>query len=138
VKKPLEPADMIGEKVQVYRNLHQNQGSLCSLRHAATRLVAGYAECVVLQDCRFKVSEAGRQRVIREKRKNVHATIEGTLTGYRHSDDMVLRGLTYNPYENRTFVYRDTGKPVKGAQGVLFLHGRAYEIVERRQDKDES
>ena len=41
--------------------------------------VTGHADTVILFDTTTKVSEAGRQRVIREQRKNVHAGIVGRL-----------------------------------------------------------
>jgi len=61
---------------QVYRNL--NNGSW-SIRNADTGLIVGHAQTVLLVDAEFIVSEAGRQRVIQEQRKNVHAHIQGKL-----------------------------------------------------------
>jgi hypothetical protein len=56
-----------------------------------------------LENCIFKVSESGRQRVIREKRKNVHAGVQGTLieTGQTRECE---RKVTYDPYRYSTFV----------------------------------
>lgn len=59
----------------------------------------------VLKDVTFKVSEAGRQRVIREKRKNVHAGVVGNLIDECIMSDAV--SVTYNPYKNSTFVKVD-------------------------------
>jgi len=42
--------------------------------------VVGWASTVLLSDVTPKVSEAGRQRVLREKRKNVHAGMGGYLS----------------------------------------------------------
>jgi len=64
-----------GDKVFIYRNLRDKCWSIRSLK---TRRVIGYASSIALDDVTFSVSEAGRQRVIREGRKNVHAGAIGT------------------------------------------------------------
>jgi len=58
----------------VYRNLHKHCWSI-----RINGLVAIHASHVVLKDAQFKVSAAGRQRVINEQRKNVHAGVVGRL-----------------------------------------------------------
>lgn len=89
-----------GELVDVYRNLHNGKWSI---RSCATGLVVGHAEYVELRACLFIVNEAGRQRVIAEKKKNVHAVIRGS---FEHSIAMVCRigeVVTYNPYNTGSF-----------------------------------
>ncbi len=49
------------------------------MKDKSTGRVIGYTESVNLEDVEFKVSEAGRQRLLREKRKNVHAFAIGTV-----------------------------------------------------------
>jgi hypothetical protein len=62
--------------------------------------VIKHVDRIDLRDVRFKVSEAGRQRVLREKRKNVHAFIEGEESSfYAYLDSKV----TYNPYKYEKF-----------------------------------
>jgi hypothetical protein len=69
-----------------------------------------------LADVTFKVSEAGRQRVIKEKRKNVHAYICGKLllctkvdndTLFNnldfHFDMLESTVVSYNPYKHKDF-----------------------------------
>ncbi len=66
----------------------------------------------------FRVSEAGRQRVLKEQRKNVHAGVVGILsedsdTGY--FIDMAQRQgerITYNPYRFSTFVRATDESPI--------------------------
>jgi len=66
--------------VHVYRNLGNASKERYSIRQGG--LVVGHADEVYLRDCEFRVSEAGRQRVLQEGRKNVHAYIKGrTLSG---------------------------------------------------------
>jgi hypothetical protein len=77
----------------------------------------------------MKVSQAGRLRVIKEKRKNVHAGIIGEWTndlmviakyiGYSHKG----KTITYNPYIHTSFVEKETGNRVYSANCVT-LNGR--------------
>jgi hypothetical protein len=75
--------------------------------------VIAHMEVINLKDVSFKVSQAGRQRVLREKRKNVHA---GVVGAYAQFDEMpyVDRRVRYNPYLNETFVDME-GTPVYNA-----------------------
>ena len=70
-------------KVFVYFNLHRKCYSIKSLSGVNKGRVVAHAEKVLLRDATFKVSEAGRQRVLRTKRKNVHAGVVGTLAGWK-------------------------------------------------------
>lgn len=78
--------------VRVYRNL--NNGKI-SIKQGA--LVVGHTDEAFLQNCRFLVSEPLRQKVLLEKRKSVHAYIEGmwsesVAVPKRHT------AIWYNPY----------------------------------------
>ena len=64
------------EPMRVYRNLHKKCWSVQQKQKGRWKVVA-HAESITLLDCVFRVSEAGRQRVLRESRKNVHAYIQG-------------------------------------------------------------
>jgi hypothetical protein len=72
-----------------------------------------------LRDVEFRVSQAGRSRVLKEKRKNVHAFVCG------HRDDgWPIHGerlVTNNPYKYNSFFYSDTKRPVYKAKwaGVI-------------------
>lgn len=69
----------------------------------------------VLEDPVFKVNETGRQWVIRNKKKTVHATIRGYPI-VLESFDLPPRAkrVRYNPYRDETFVLED-GTPVREA-----------------------
>jgi hypothetical protein len=98
------------------------------------RKVIGHYSQLFLQQCTFHVSERGRQRVLRERRKNVHAVVRGSMLSWqaheRVEQDMLTGGLgvpwdcpgetvTYNPYRGPDFTTAD-GIAVKSAQFVLF------------------
>lgn len=59
----------------------------------------------------FVVSEKGRQRVLRERRKSVHAYAEGVLSERRALVANPARAIRYNPYEGPDFTCH--GLPVK-------------------------
>ena len=98
-------------KVKVYWNLHKR---CFSIQHRGK--VIAHKNEVVIHFPEFKVSEAGRQRVLREKRKNVHAFV----IGYYDSDSVSQavdsgHSVTYNPYKYETFVFANTDEPVYNA-----------------------
>jgi hypothetical protein len=101
----------IGKQVFVYSNLHLK---VWSVRHKG--IVIGHADVLRLDNVTFKVSEAGRQRVLREGKKNVHAGAYGTLSGF--DADLGVEGgtaVTYNPYRFRSFVTLGGHVPVHHA-----------------------
>ncbi|ASV44368.1 hypothetical protein PBI_SCTP2_353 [Salicola phage SCTP-2] len=67
-----------------------------------------------MKNCEFRVSEKGRQRVLKEKVKNVHAYIAAQT--HEELDDAIDKcnkvELTYNPYKYSTFVIKETGEPI--------------------------
>lgn len=85
--------------VRVYRNLHKG---CWSVRDCGTGLVIMHCDVVHLMHARGVVSEAGRQRVIMERRKNVHAFLEGMLC--KLDDVRDRRKVTYNPYKHDRFM----------------------------------
>jgi hypothetical protein len=104
-------------KVFVYFNLHKRTFSVKALEGPNKGRVIKHTDEVFLHGVQFKVSEAGRQRVIKEKRKNVHAGVVGHIDCPRIiNDDDVL--ITYNPYKYSTFVDRLDESPVTSANHV--------------------
>lgn len=72
------------KKVRVYRNLHQG---CYSVKQGG--LVRVHADNVTLQEVKFIVSKAGQERVRNEKKKNVHAFVEGFVVDTREADNYV-------------------------------------------------
>lgn len=118
-------------KCFVYYNLHRKCWSLKAMDGDRKGRVIGHARYVDMTNVEWKVSEAGRQRVLREKRKNVHAgacgfvnywlgldgvrygTKNNTLFDYYSKAPSVPSMVSYNPYKGPSFVDVDTGDPVK-------------------------
>ena len=102
-----------GRKVFVYFNLHKK---VWSVKDHKTGKVIAHAKKVSVDSPTFKVSEAGRQRVLAEKKKNVHAGVVGTLNA--HHDDFSGEGrkrVSYNPYKAGHFYESGTDNPVHSA-----------------------
>jgi len=114
-------------KVKVYWNLHKDTFSIVTLDKGENYgKVWGYADSLHLVRVNFKVSEAGRQRVLKEKRKNVHAYVVGELNSINVSKGWI-RGshIRYNPYLYQTFV-DDEEKPVYKADEAFLFHKQVF------------
>ena len=97
-------------KADIYYNLHKH---CLSVRHKG--LVVNHADKIALRHVKFVVSQAGRKRVLEEKRKNVHAFVRGEIREMNIYDLEPGCVITYNPYKYDSFVTLD-GVPVKGAR----------------------
>lgn len=116
-----------GQRVEVYRNLKFKDRIVYSIRDAKSGLVLGHATDLLLTNkCKFVVKEVGRQRVLKEKKKNVHAWIEGSFGIIHAGDDKIFGDGTpvrYNPYTNSHFEMSDCGEPIVGANLVFIKEG---------------
>lgn len=109
----------------VYRNLTKG---CWSIKDTKTNRVIGHADSLYLVNCDFKVSEAGRQRVLRERKKYVHAGVVGSLT----TDCFTIDNWTpvkYNPYTCSSFIDGESN-PVYNADAVYFTAtGKVYKVA---------
>lgn len=128
VQKSSEVVDFIdaGKKVRVYRNLHKKCYSV-----KQDGLVKCHADQVTLQEVKFIVSKAGQKRVRDEKKKNVHAYLEGYVVDARQADNIVdgkksdtdleaglsdWESVYYNPYECDGFMSTETERVAEFAE----------------------
>tara|TARA_B100000676_G_scaffold170444_1_gene167589 strand:- start:524 stop:943 length:420 start_codon:yes stop_codon:yes gene_type:complete len=102
-------------KVFVYKNLHKDCWSI-----KQDGLVKAHSDGkpIHLYSVMMKVNTKGREKVLREKRKNVHAGISGYIAhpdpSFACWDDISedeLIEITYNPYKYSSFVDKATKKP---------------------------
>ncbi|RHW36042.1 hypothetical protein D1B31_18335 [Neobacillus notoginsengisoli] len=114
----------IGQKVDVYRNLHTNNGY--SIRDAKTGLVLAHCSTVQLTNARFHVSESGRQKTVSEKRKRVHAFVRGTLAAYNVQVPSGFKKVIYNPYYTTLFTEAETKKTLTTSDEVVCSGKYAY------------
>lgn len=104
----------------IYRNLRTGG---FSVRHRGL-VIERISEGVAL-DVMFKVNEAGRQRVLAERQKNIHSFI--VARGLARKTDRQPDGLKeiyYNPYKQDCFTV--DGKPIQRAEAVLLKGGKCY------------
>lgn len=128
-------------RFQIYCNIRKKTLSVKALEGPFKGRVVAGVERMLLADAEFRVSEAGRQRVINSGHKNVHAGVIGrpiAVWGAVVRDDLdpatheglgasinniwpVFRGerVSYNPFKTRTFVRAGTRKKVSTAKRVL-------------------
>jgi hypothetical protein len=130
-----------------YRNINR-KGVVWSIKSNTTRRVISRAEYVMIKNAKLVVSKAGRRRVLRQKRKNVHAGIKGTwIRGDFNHHVYDWRGMDciydnqgnkigwiriqYNPYQNKTFVRQDDGSPVNTAEMIILDKDGAWALKPR-------
>lgn len=99
-------------KVDVYWNLHKQTFSIRSREKEDYGRVIRHADHVHIRNPTAVVSKAGRERVLREKKKNVHAVIRGELVEKSEAQPYLFQGSPwykrfvwhYNPYKHDQFV----------------------------------
>jgi hypothetical protein len=107
--------------VRVFKNLKHGCYSIMQ-----RGVVKASAREVRLAGVEFRVREAGRQRTLREKRKNIHAFAVGRLVDYVHPSDsrrmepMTGRSAFYDPFRFASFVDGETQAPVTSVSFAQF------------------
>lgn len=115
-------------KYYTYRNL--NYGDNFSTKHRG--IVINYFDTAIIKIGRFQVSEAGRDRCLREKKRNVHAFVVSETepmavqTRAEIPPDHLLAEIKYNPYRADTFINSKSGKPISIAAKVYLINGRCF------------
>lgn len=100
-----------------YRNLNR-KGVVWSVKDVKTGLVIDRAKIVYLKDVKLKVSQAGRKRVLQQKRKNVHAGAQGVRINNKPRNIHNWTRAKYNPYEMDSFQTMD-GVKLSNVQYVM-------------------
>lgn len=116
-------------KVFVYRNLHKNCWSARALEGPNKGRVVWRGTYARLFNAQAKVSEAGRNRVLREKRKNVHAGIVGVLKPVRGSSVLhaeTWEAISYDPYVIGHFFSRESGAAWSSSPVVILTDKAVY------------
>lgn len=120
-------------RVETYYNLHKR---CLSYRPSGGRVK--HARAMILNDVSFDVQPAGRAKVLREQKKNVHAFVRGVPSWIAGLDDGLedytpsnmerqrYRKITYNPYKHGSFVFADTGAPINKATQVAIIDRDIY------------
>jgi len=119
-----------GIKVAVYFNLHKNLFSVQSRNKKNYGKVLFHCYNIDLSDVKFVVRESGRNKVLKEKKKNVHAFCYGTIN--LECNSPVKKLISYNPYKSSHFYYVNDSNPVYNLDQikmqVINKKGRIWEL----------
>jgi hypothetical protein len=118
-----------GLPVDIYWNLHKHLYSVRARAGAHKGRVIAHMTEVALTNVKFHVDQKGRERVINEKRKNVHAYLRGQWTFQDTNIDGYT--VTYNPYKYTSFVVSTTKNPISNAPRVkgMIMCGNATIMI---------
>ena len=112
-------------KYFLYKNIRTGKFSI-----TYDGLVIERTSAVKLFDVDFNVSQKGRKRVLKERRKNVHAKLGGaSFKLLEEGGPISLDGyieVTYNPYKNEHFTIVETGEYIAYCSEVLCVNGKVY------------
>ena len=114
-------------RVKVYFNLHKKLFSVVAMEGSEKGRVIKHVNEIDLTKCAFRVQKAGRERVLAERKKNVHAYILGHTMDASIKAETLSGEATYNPYKYSTFVDKSDGSPVeyKNYCKLISTNGRA-------------
>ena len=93
-------------------------------------LVMLKADYLRLSDVEFRVRQGGRDKVLNDKRKNVHSFVIGYLVDYCSYPCADIPSepnnniVTYNPYKYNSFVMKDTEEPIYQAGVVKMINSK--------------
>jgi len=113
--------------VFVYRNIRTKTYSIKDVKSGLVidRRDSGF----IIQAAELVVSKAGRERVLREKVKNVHAGVRGFFNTMEDDYELPPHAvkITYDPYKMAFFHIKDNPhKAVHYAESVYFMKSGLY------------
>ena len=117
------------KNVFVYKNLHRDCWSI-----KQGGLVKAHTDKLRMWDCAFQVNATGRKKVLEEKRKNVHAGINGYIDTQKEDifgcifNDLFMKPITYNPYKYETFVYKGSEEPIYSSDSAKLSQNKVVAI----------
>ena len=126
-------------QMMVYRNLTK---CCWSIKNLSTRRVQSHADHLVVFYPTFKVSQKGRERVVREKKKYVHAGVCGLVETSSWLLDYIVPHnyattwveVKYNPYVNTNFVFADGTEVKKVKYAYLDTRGKCFVCEMKPED----
>jgi hypothetical protein len=104
--------------IKVYRNLNRTFGREKGFWSVRQGTVKFHCQAIFLKNVTFPVNERVRLEVVRDKKKQVHAYVEGFIIDRPTYFDN-CEAITYNPYENKKFVC--CRGEVKAAEGCMLV-----------------
>ncbi|MED3976073.1 hypothetical protein P4639_22005 [Priestia megaterium] len=121
----------LSQRVSTFWNLHQDvfsmQATIVDGEKRRTLVVAHCNE-IILQNVSFVVRKAGRERVLKERQKNIHAFVKGEFMGESTGiiDVSGMREAYYNPFKQDCFTDKETGEKLIGAELAILKDKKVY------------
>lgn len=121
----------LGQKVSTFWNLHHEVFSMQSTIIEGEKrktLVVAHCNEIILQNVSFVVRKAGRERVLKERQKNIHAFVKGEFVGESTGviDVSGMKQAYYNPFKQDYFSDKETGEKLIGAELVILKDKQVY------------
>jgi len=124
----------VSTRVEAYYNLHKK---CLSYRQRGERVQ--HAHTLLLNDVKFAVQPAGREKTRQTGQKRVHAFARGEVAFVRHlstddcgdlspenMDRQKYPRITYNPHKHDSFVFKHSGEPVHEATQVALIGNQMW------------
>jgi hypothetical protein len=115
---------------KVYRNLNKKGWFSIIGYHLKKKsyLLYAHANNFKANNIEFKVSEAGRQRVLSNQKRNVHAFahcmgLELDNSNVEYSRD---NKVSYNPYKHGNFYMKHTGEIINEANSIFVTNNEIF------------
>jgi len=91
-------------------------------------LVVAHVESITLLNCNFNVSEKSRLRACKNRQRNVHANVVGTVVSCNeeYKDTTELIEITYRPFERENFYECENKKTVFTSRLTSLQNGKCY------------
>lgn len=116
-----------GDRIEVYRNLHKDCFSV--RKNGRVVKYISNEEELYMQNVKFAVQPAGRAKVLREGKKNVHAFVRGTYIDGPFPAYFPTRAA-YNPYLHGYFFTSENDgkrlKPIYESEKVILSDGKVW------------
>lgn len=119
----------VGDVCKVYRNLNNRKFSIVATTGQFKGKVVAHADCLTLTNVTFKISQASRDRALREKTRNVHAFSIGTIESFADDcHDNTLEVITYRPFERDCFYRISDNQPIECCSKLYLNNGMAFSV----------
>jgi hypothetical protein len=111
-----------GEKCSVHYNIHKGGFSIVSKdkNNPDNGRVCAHSEYVQIEDATFHVSSKTLEKIKKQKRKAVYATVRGKFVSADRMENNNYRRGYCNPYKTGVFVDYETRTELKEAERVYF------------------
>lgn len=123
----------LGMSVRGYRDLNSKNSELFSIQGKGGPLsgkVLDHSVSVVIENAIFNVRAGGQRRTRVEKRRCVHAFVEGQLAQVKKDKIKTLSNdwieVTYNPFYTDTFIEKSSARAVFKAKKAILQQGSVW------------